>query len=369
MTRQPLRISVAAALVATLVAFEWPALYAAAAGNAGPQRGKPPGDGGFATFGNLPSFGHGSEALAVNDAGTVIVGHAWDSQDILHAVRWTLQGGTWAMTSLPRPAGSTSAIGRAVNNNGDAAGNDFPAALAHAVLWPASGGFTILNCAADPGRIAGVYGISANAQVAVGNVQYLDENNTIVRAAGSVWAPGQCRQEFPPLVAGASSSAYAVNGDGTLVGGGASGVPVRWRLSGGQWLIEQLDTLTGIVLGANTIGDMAGQVDVPCGSVNDCARAEIWYADGGLRQLGTLGGNDSWARDINSNGEVVGGSTSPRNGNTAYFWSESRGMLQLPFQGRWAAANALSNVRSDGTRLVVGMSSSGDALVWVVRNP
>jgi uncharacterized membrane protein len=94
----------------------------------------------------------------------------------------------------------------------------------------------------------------------------------------------------------------------------------------------------------------------------------IWYVAGGSRELGTLGGEHSWARDINSNGEVVGGSTSPTLGNTAYFWSESMGMLQLPVKGRWAAANAISDVRPDGTRLVVGMDSQGQAIVWVVRN-
>ena len=45
------------------------------------------------------------------------------------------------------------------------------------------------------------------------------------------------------------------------------------------------------------------------------------------------------------------------------------GIVQLPFKGRWAAANALSDVRSDGTRLVVGKDSRGQAVVWVVRNP
>ena len=103
--------------------------------------------------------------------------------------------------------------------------------------------------------------------------------------------------------------------------------------------------------------------------MDGCQRAVIWYATGGSRELGTLGGKDSWARDINATGEVVGASTSPSVGNTAYFWSNSRGMLQLPFKGRWAAANALSNVRPDGTRVVVGTNSLGQAVAWVVRNP
>jgi len=86
--------------------------------------------------------------------------------------------------------------------------------------------------------------------------------------------------------------------------------------------------------------------------------------------LGTLGGADSWARDINASGDVDGGSTSPQVGNTGFIWfARSQRMVQLPFNSRWAAANALSDVRVDGTRLVVGMSSSADAVVWVVANP
>jgi probable HAF family extracellular repeat protein len=144
---------------------------------------------------------------------------------------------------------------------------------------------------------------------------------------------------------------------------------VRWQKVSGGWLIEQLDSRRGNVMGANATGDLVGLVDVPCASVDGCSRAVIWYATGGSRELGTLGGKDSSARDINATGEVVGLSTSPTAGYTAYFWSTARGMLQLPFKGRFAVANALSNVRPDGTRVVVGMNSMAQATVWVVRNP
>jgi hypothetical protein len=67
----------------------------------------------------------------------------------------------------------------------------------------------------------------------------------------------------------------------------------------------------------------------------------------------------------------VGVSTPRRGVNTAFFWSPDPavGMLELPFRERWAAANALSDVRPDGTRLVVGQDSRGEPVVWVVRNP
>jgi uncharacterized membrane protein len=224
---------------------------------------------------------------------------------------------------------------------------------------------TILGCASDLGR-ATVYGIS-DGQVVVGSSS---------AGGAAVWQPGSCRENLPPLIEGRSSGASAVSGDGTIVGGSAglaepsidNSLPVRWKKVGGQWLIEQLDSLNGSVRGGNAAGDLAGYVFVPCGSDNDCQRAVIWYAAGGFRQLGTLGGDDSAALDVNASGEVVGSSTSPRIGNTAFFWSQSAGMVQLPFKGRAAAAYSLSDVRADGTRVVVG-ARAGDSAVWVVRNP
>ena len=86
------------------------------------------------------------------------------------------------------------------------------------------------------------------------------------------------------------------------------------------------------------------------------------------RELGTLGGGDSLALDVNSTGEVVGISMTRRGTNTAFFWSLDDGIVQLPVIGRSARANALSDVRPDGTRLAVGVSE-GKPIVWVIRNP
>jgi hypothetical protein len=143
-------------------------------------------------------------------------------------------------------------------------------------------------------------------------------------------------------------------------------MPVRWRNVGGLWSIEQLDSQSGSVRGANGAGDLAGYVYVPCGSDNDCQRAVIWFAIGGSHQLDTLGGDASAASDVNGSGEVVGISMLPRGDFTAFFWSQSVGMVPLPTKGRSAQPYALSDVRPDGTRLVVGVSNS-QPIVWVVR--
>lgn len=325
------------------------------------QGGKP--GTGLATFTALPSLPAGgpSEALGVDDAGTAIVGYSWDRYDVMHAVKWTVQNGSWVINSLPH-GNASSAISRSVSNHGDVAGNNFPSATSQPVLWPASGGFSLLGCN-DVVAPATVYGISAGAQIIAG------QHGT----GAAVWQAGSCTTDLPPLVVGSSAGARAANGDGTIVGGRAaapalnSSVPVRWMFIGGQWVIEQLDARAGSAHGANGAGDLAGYVVVPCELVEGCQRAAIWYAGGGSSELNTLGGAHSWARDINGSGEVVGASTAPRIGNTGFFWSASRGMVQLPFKGSWAAANGLSEVRPDGTRLVVGMSSQGVAMVWIVR--
>ena len=336
----------------------------AGAQNAGAQKGKP-GAPEFATLSTLPSFGAGanSVAWAVDEAGTVIVGQAYDQDGFLHAVKWTLQNGSWVMTDLPWPSDAISATARGVSNQGDAVGNDFPASSSRPVLWPATGGPVILGCPSDLGSKT-VYGISADGQVVVGNA-----------GGAAVWRPGSCSEVLPRLVGGGSTGASAVNADGTIVGGsafipGADNVPVRWLDVGGLWSIEQLDSLRGSVRGANGAGDLAGYVHVPCGSDdNDCQRAVIWFATGGSHQLDTPDRDDSVAFDVNASGEVVGISISPRGVAAAFFWSESLGMMQLPSKGRSASPRAMSDVRPDGTRLVVGVDSHSQAIVWVVRNP
>lgn len=276
----------------------------------------------------------------------------------MYPATWRLQSGKWTLTTLPYAATATSAVARGVNDQGDVAGNDFPGSSPHIVLWPSTGGFSVLGCS-DFGN---GYAISAGAQIVAG------VDRSVLPYKAAVWRPGACREELPPLVAGEHTTATAINGDGTIVGG-TSGRPVRWRRVSGVWQVEQLDSRPGWVHGANAAGDLVGAVEVPCTSLPQCHRGIIWYADGGSRELGTLGGESTTPRAINAAREVVGLSSLSNGDGYPFFWSETTGMRQLPVtDGAWAFA--ISGVRADGTRLVVGAGGRPfSALAWVVSNP
>jgi len=339
-------------------------------GAASMAKGGPPASSEFATLTQLPVLKGGNlgGANAVNQAGSIIAGYSWDRTGRMIPATWRLQNGAWTLTTLPYAASASSAVARAVNDQGDVAGNDFPANTPHAVLWPSTGGFNVLGC----GALGDVYGMSAGGQILVG----IGRDVSPGTGRASVWQPGSCREDLPPLFAGGGTSARAINGDATIVGGAAGpapnspAVPVRWRRSGGAWQIEQLDTRPGSVHGANAAGDLIGDVQLRCTPEPQCFyRGIIWYAAGGSRELGTLGGESTSPRAINAAGEVVGLSALANGTSTAFFWSETLGMRQLPVTGG-AWAYGVSAVRADGTRLVVGTGGNrSGALVWVVRNP
>lgn len=323
---------------------------------------------GFATLVTLPALSKGqpAEPLAVNNDGSVIVGYGWERRGTMRAVKWTRPGGSWVITALPHAATATGAIARAVNRAGDVAGNDWPGNAPHVVLWPSAGGFSLLGC----NDLGEGNGISADGQVVVGG------QGLTPPGLAAVWRPGSCREDLPSLVAGAYARAHAVNGDGTIVGGSggtspsSAAFPIRWTRVLGQWQAQQLDQRAGSVRGANVAGDLAGQVTVSCSDAEGCSRAAVWYSGGGFRQLGTLGGDASWARGINASGDVVGGSGNARGVNTGFFYfASTQQLLALPVKGDFAVANAVSDIRADGTRLVVGMDSQARPVAWTVRNP
>ena len=78
--------------------------------------------------------------------------------------------------------------------------------------------------------------------------------------------------------------------------------------------------------------------------------AALWSKSKGLRRLGTLGGAESIANGINDKGEVVGASTNSAGAMRAFYWTASRGLVDLGP----GIANAISDAGD-----IVGLASTG----------
>ena len=303
----------------------------------------------------------------------MIVGSSLDRADNLWAVTWTLQNSTWVISKLPAPVphpGGAVALG--IDTFGNVVGYVSLASEAPRLLARCRRiGFARLQQRCRTGECD---------QREWPDHCRADRQCRAVGNQAAAWYPsGSCTEFLPPLEAGGIAQAWAVTGDGSIIGGIAKPVsqplvPVRWVVINGQRQIQQLDTRPGTVRGANESGDLVGTVEIACPAVDGCHRAVIWSASGVVTQLETLGGELSSANDINAEGEVVGSSTTSDGVFTPYFWSASTGMLPLPTGSKGPASRnrgglpfALSDVRPDGTRLVVG--DSGEAVVWIVRTP
>lgn len=103
------------------------------------------------------------------------------------------------------------------------------------------------------------------------------------------------------------TSAVAINRGGTILGnahtaGSDDDRPIVWR-RGVPRLLPSLQSLA-IASALNDAGYAVGGSDYPGGVLHE--HAVLWTPDGRVTDLGTLGGEDSWAYDINNKGRIVG---------------------------------------------------------------
>ena len=312
----------------------------------------------------LPSVGSAT-ANGINDAGT-IVGSRAEASGLSAAVKWTFTGGAWAATALAVGTG-TSAY--AINSTGTVVGAD----NGRAVIWPAAGGSSPLDCATDVGSDRAV---AINSSGIVGGSR--GEGNGI--GAAVVWVAGKCRVDLIGLPGGTWATVQAIDDAGVLSGysdeGTHASAAVRWTpgATPNTWNAAEklLDGSVAGVGGANRAGDIVGGICLG-GAPPAChTHAMVWPYPGTFTRtdLGTLGGLVSFAYGINSATEVVGMSNTAHNrGTYGFIWSATTGMRALnPFgHDNHSEAYGVTNALADGSRQAVGLSSfSGTqhAVVW-----
>lgn len=158
-------------------------------------------------------------------------------------------------------------------------------------------------------------------------------------------------------IGGARSAGFAINAAGTVAGSSADAADVERAFVSGIGALPDGGALMSRAAGINARGQIAGSAWTSAG-----ARAVVW-SDGLYRNLGTLGGPDSYATAISDSGVVVGGSTLPNGEGRAFLYRAgsmtSIGMLP---GYTWSAAYAVNDAAQ-----VVGYGLAGGvfrALSW-----
>jgi len=227
-------------------------------------------------------------------------------------------GVTYTVTALGNLGDDYDTRAWALNDSGQVVGwSRTSSRITHAFLWDAATGMRDLGALLPEGVESKALGINNSGQV-VGHWWGSD-----FVAHAFLYDPATGMGNLPGLVAGGWSYAYAINNAGQITG-------------------EALPS------------DIASR-----------GHAVLWDPATGLRDLGTLGGNESQARAINNRGQVVGLTQTSYGGTHAFLWDSPTGMRDL---GTLDARNTSVAVAVNDLGQVVGYSDAGDysqhAFVW-----
>ncbi|HTE20140.1 MAG TPA: hypothetical protein VK689_17385 [Armatimonadota bacterium] len=285
------------------------------------------------------------------------------------AMRWVVQGRSGRRTLQPYPSGYDGTTARDLNDRGEVAGNGYRLQGAEsgysAVLWTAAG--TLRDLGSFGARDALVSAMNDHGDL-VGRLRYDDGSSRPF-----LWSRGKLT--LIPLPAGASGEPVDVNKHGQVAGTWYSAQGARafvWdRKAGFRDLSDLGGGAGGRAVHAAAINDhgwVVGSEGQPGGrGVVSVQTPFLWTPAGGMRSLGSLGGQIARATDVNARGEVVGEGQTAGGAFRAFVWSETEGMRVLDASGDESLAMAI-NDRGDVLGNVFTRGTGWKATVWT-RDP
>ena len=248
----------------------------------------------------------------------------------------------------------------AVNNLGHVAGTArLASGTGHPFLWNNVSGMQDLDPVASD--TSGAYGINNSDQVVGG-----DTNSQ----HAFLWTQSAGMQDIGTL-GGCCSDAFAINDRSMIVGWSETtsgvGEAFSWTQFGGMQAL-----LTGNGRFSNTqayalnnAGVIVGAGDVVSSALTQ--HALMWTTNGGVTDLGSLGGMDSVALGVNASNQVVGWSLTAGGATHPFLWSRTAGMQDLGIMGGFYACVA-TGINNQG--VVVGTCFANNvtqmphAFVW-----
>ncbi len=255
---------------------------------------------------HLGSFG-GSKSFAmdINDSGYVIgySEHIFQLGSQFHAWQWN----DGAEKEIPTLGGNNS-FAYATNNSQQTSGLvDYGVDLSGAMspgLFPV---VTDLWLDTPTTQLAGIWSTFGRPEgindsgVMVGVIMSADVSNNIHEYHGAIWHDGQITEL--PTLGGNWSSAYDINNNGQIAMGARDAGGIQRAAIWENGVITQLADL-GFGAGAKAINDKGVLVGWVFTALGD-THAAMWDHNG-VHDLGTLGGPNSWAADVNNAGVAVG---------------------------------------------------------------
>jgi probable HAF family extracellular repeat protein len=284
-----------------------------------------------------------------------------------------------------------SGTASAVNAAGYAVGNSETSGGPHAFIWHDNNG----NNVSDPGELQDLGTLADDSISAAWDINDLNQvvgqsENDFLEARAFVWNQSAGMQPVPSPSPLAPISAFGINNAGHIVGAAslASG-QVRAFLLNASLMID-LGTLGGTTSIAQKVAQIGptdyvvghSQISSPSIPPN---HAFIWHDDnanslsdpGEMKDLGTLGGTNSIAYDINASGQVVGSADVSPGVSHAFLWHDDNGngandpgemkdlSSLIPPGSSWTLQEARS-INDNGQIVGVGLNPSGQTHAFLL---
>jgi probable HAF family extracellular repeat protein len=297
-----------------------------------------------------------STANGINNTGQVVGSSITPSTDVFrsHAFRTAPNSAINPMTDDLATLGGNSSSAYDINDSGQVVGKSNKTIYGddHAFLWNSTSGIQDLGTLGGSSSVA--YGINNSGQVVGTSETAISSEQVVGEFRAFVWNSTDGMQDLGTL-SGFGSVARDINNSEQVVGdAGTTAGDTHAFFYNGRDPLQDLGTLGGQnsrAFGINDSGQVVGTAETgatynprdPKSSSYRISHAFLYSGSGSLQDLGTLGGPNSYAYDINDSGQVVGTADTPDGFRHPFLYSDGK-MIDLynliPDSSGWVLAEA-----------------------------